>query len=248
MPADKIIMGGPPPANVTEFPPGAVWFRVVQNLATDPTGKKFTLSVWVKGAVNQIEWGDNNRDSDPNVDFPAGGAGSAVTGAAATDIITPTPAGLENGSPVVFTGIVGGTPLANNVTYYARDVGANFKVAAVPDGAAINITADMTAGTVKSASTLNRTDVTHTYVNLKPGQVYQGFFEAGGASGVRRWFRVMSGEFAVVDDVTSDGITRPHFPETQPQVFAERGQLASSIRNQIKTAARVSTRRGGRVN
>jgi len=74
-----------------------------------------------------------------------------VTGVAATDVLTSTAHGYVLDDPVVFAAITGGAPLVAGTTYFARDITTNtFKVAATAGGAAINITTDLTAGTVRS--------------------------------------------------------------------------------------------------
>jgi hypothetical protein len=55
--ADKTVFGGPPPANVTGFPPGSMWVQIVQ-MAADTTGKTFKASVWSQQLTSQIAWGD----------------------------------------------------------------------------------------------------------------------------------------------------------------------------------------------
>jgi uncharacterized phage protein gp47/JayE len=75
-----------------------------------------------------------------------------VTAAAATDIATATAHGLSAASPIVFRDLTGGAPLVAGTTYYARDITTDtFKIAATAGGAAINLTTDLTAGTVTAA-------------------------------------------------------------------------------------------------
>lgn len=61
--------------------------------------------------------------------------------------------GLQNGDRVVFPSLTGGTGLtAATVVYYVRDAASTtFKVSATNGGAAVNVTADATAGTVALA-------------------------------------------------------------------------------------------------
>ncbi len=74
-----------------------------------------------------------------------------VTGVASTDVLTSTAHGYVLDDPVLFAGLVGGAPLVNATTYFARDITTNtFKVSLTVGGAAINITTDITAGTVVS--------------------------------------------------------------------------------------------------
>lgn len=77
------------------------------------------------------------------------GLQQAVTAAAATDLVTLNAHGFSNTDPVHFTGLTGGAPLVAGTTYYVRDVTTNtFKLAATSGGTAIDITTDMTAGTI----------------------------------------------------------------------------------------------------
>lgn len=91
------------------------------------------------------------------------GAGSTITlttSAAADDIIDTTTAhGFVAGQAVTFPTLTGGTGLTAGTTYYviATSLAAQtFQVAATPGGAAINFSADITAGTVRRAATLIR--------------------------------------------------------------------------------------------
>lgn len=71
-----------------------------------------------------------------------------VTGLASTDVLTAAGHGLVALEPVVFASLAGGSPLANGVNYFARDITTNtFKVSATSGGAAINFTTDITSGT-----------------------------------------------------------------------------------------------------
>lgn len=73
----------------------------------------------------------------------------AVTAAAATDLLTVNAHGFTANDPVTLSAITGGAGLTAGTTYYIRDLTTNtFKVAATPGGAAINITTDLTVGTL----------------------------------------------------------------------------------------------------
>ena len=73
----------------------------------------------------------------------------AVTGDAATDVITATGHIYTANQTVIFTAITGGAGLAANTVYFVRDIsGSTFKLAATSGGAAINFTTNITAGTV----------------------------------------------------------------------------------------------------
>jgi HK97 family phage major capsid protein len=76
--------------------------------------------------------------------------GTPATGSASTDVFTATGHGLSDGNAIIFSAVTGGAPLTAGTRYYARDTTANtFKVTATSGGAAIDITSDMTAGTVQ---------------------------------------------------------------------------------------------------
>lgn len=69
------------------------------------------------------------------------------TANASTDVITCAGHGLAPGDIVSFESLTGGAGLVSNKDYYARDItGTTFKVAATPDGEAVDITTNATAG------------------------------------------------------------------------------------------------------
>jgi len=77
-----------------------------------------------------------------------------VTAVEATDVLTTVAHTFVLNTPVVFAGLAGGAPLVNGTTYYARDAsGDTYKVAATAGGGAINLTTDITSGTVRSPQT-----------------------------------------------------------------------------------------------
>lgn len=83
-----------------------------------------------------------------------GDAVTLSTSAASDDIIDATGHGFEVGERVVFSSLTGGTGLSVNRDYYviaANHAADTFQVAATPGGAAVNFSADITAGTVRSA-------------------------------------------------------------------------------------------------
>lgn len=90
--------------------------------------------------------------SNAGISLP-NGAG-AVTAVAATDLFTKTGHGFDVGQALRFTALTGGTGITAGKTYYviASGLTANdFKVSATPGGATIDVTADLTAGTVSRA-------------------------------------------------------------------------------------------------
>ena len=73
----------------------------------------------------------------------------AVTGDAATDIITATGHNLVADQPVRFTALTGGSGLLTTTNYFVRDIsGSTFKVSTTSGGAAVNFTTNITAGTL----------------------------------------------------------------------------------------------------
>jgi hypothetical protein len=80
----------------------------------------------------------------------AGGATRPATAAAATNVVTSTQHRYSNGDKVELTAKTGGTGLLTATGYFVRDATADtFKLAATPQGAEIDITTDMTAGTIR---------------------------------------------------------------------------------------------------
>jgi hypothetical protein len=78
-------------------------------------------------------------------------AAGGVTAAAATDVFTRAAHGLKVGDPVVFSGLTGGAGITAGTTYYVTSVpsSSTFKVSAAPPGStALDVTTDLTAGTV----------------------------------------------------------------------------------------------------
>lgn len=82
-----------------------------------------------------------------------GGDTLAVTADATTNVITTaTPHRFYDGNKVVFAGLTGGAGITAGTVVFVRDATATtFKVSATDGGAAIDITTNMTAGTVALA-------------------------------------------------------------------------------------------------
>jgi hypothetical protein len=84
----------------------------------------------------------------------------AVTGVAATDIITATGSTFSNGQPIRFTALTGGTGLNTTTNYYVINVsGATFQVSTSVGGGASLFTTDITAGTLLTGHSVS-TNVT----------------------------------------------------------------------------------------
>ena len=84
----------------------------------------------------------------------------AVTGVAATDIITATGSAFANGQPVRFTALTGGSGLNTTTNYYVINVsGTSFQVSTSVGGGASLFTTDITVGTLVSGHSVS-TNVT----------------------------------------------------------------------------------------
>jgi hypothetical protein len=84
----------------------------------------------------------------------------AVTGVAATDIITATGSAFANGQPVRFTALTGGAGLNTTTNYYVINVsGDTFQVSTSIGGAASLFTTNITAGTLLTGHSVS-TNVT----------------------------------------------------------------------------------------
>lgn len=75
--------------------------------------------------------------------------GKAVTAVAATDIFTSAAHGYVAGDPLIFSGTTGGAGIVPGTTYYVINPTTNtFQVSATFGGAALDVTTDLTGGTV----------------------------------------------------------------------------------------------------
>ena len=104
------------------------------------------------GGTGTGDTASNATVSNAGINAPTLGA---VTAVAATDLFTRTAHGLEVGNPVRFTGLTGGAGITPGKTYYviASGLTANdFRVSATLGGATIDVTTDLTAGTVHRAA------------------------------------------------------------------------------------------------
>jgi hypothetical protein len=78
-------------------------------------------------------------------------AGKSVTAVAATDIFTSAAHGFVLGDSVVFSTLTGGAGITPGTVYYviATNLAANtFSVSATPGGTILDVTTDLTVGTV----------------------------------------------------------------------------------------------------
>lgn len=75
--------------------------------------------------------------------------GKACTGDAPTDVITSATHGYANGNLVRFSAMTGGAGLVAGTHYYVRDATTStFKVSLAPSGPVVDITTNLTVGTV----------------------------------------------------------------------------------------------------
>lgn len=121
-----------------------------------PTGEE-TIPAWLNtDTVRYLEMAEviNRVEGVNYITDLLIGRRQMVTGLASTDVLTATAHGFVLDTPVVFRTLTGGAPLVVDTTYFARDITANtFKVAATAGGSAINLTTDITDGTVVTMGT-----------------------------------------------------------------------------------------------
>jgi hypothetical protein len=129
--------------------------RFVRGFDIGEVEDQVAADVWIGCSVVKDDgYFDSNGIFIPTTE-PGETLGRSVTlqtSAAADDIIDAAAHGFTAGDEVEFTALTGGTGLTTNTTYYviASSLAANtFQVSATPGGAAVNFSADITAGTVR---------------------------------------------------------------------------------------------------
>lgn len=92
----------------------------------------------------------------------------AVTGVAATDIISHAGHTFVDNDPIVFTAITGGTGITVGTVYFVRSsvAGVSYQISATTGGAALNFTTDISAGTVGRAFGTTGSNWVHKTGNL----------------------------------------------------------------------------------
>lgn len=117
----------------------------------------------VGGFAEIIEW--------PGMPTNNGASALAITGVAATNVITSAAHGLLAGDPVIFPTLSGGAGLTAGTTkYYARDITTNtFTVSATRGGAAVDFTTDIASGTVRIDEALHAFAFDSRAICLKAG-------------------------------------------------------------------------------
>lgn len=92
----------------------------------------------------------------------------AVTGVAATDVISHAGHSFVAGDPVVFTSITGGAGLVVGTVYFVRNpvAGVSYELSATTGGALLNFTTDISAGSVGRAFGTTGSNFVHKTGNL----------------------------------------------------------------------------------
>jgi hypothetical protein len=97
----------------------------------------------------------------------AAGSNKAVTGVAATNVITSAGHAFVEGVAVAFSSLTGGAGLTTSTIYYVRDVTTNtFKVAATRGGPEIDFATDITAGNAQTPANYTRVEASASRVGI----------------------------------------------------------------------------------
>lgn len=116
-------------------------FRAYETIAFQPGGF---------GSPGILYWTATSLPSGLSIDTPAQ---KALTGVAATDVLTSAAHGYLDGDAVYMPSLTGGAGLSANTIYYIRDKTTDtFKFAASAGGPAIDVTTDLSAGFVRKVS------------------------------------------------------------------------------------------------
>lgn len=93
---------------------------------------------------------------------------AAVTGVAASDVISDAGHTFVAGDPVVFTALTGGAGLVVGTTYFIRNpvAGVSYELSATTGGALLNFTTDISAGTIGRAFGTSHANFLHKTGNL----------------------------------------------------------------------------------
>lgn len=93
---------------------------------------------------------------------------SAITGTAATDVISHAGHTFLANDPIVFTSLTGGTGLTVGTVYFVRNpvAGVSYELSATSGGALLNFTTDVSAGTVGRAFGTTGSNFVHKTGNL----------------------------------------------------------------------------------
>ena len=95
-------------------------------------------------------------------------ATSAITGTAATDIISHVGHTFLSGDPIVFASLTGGAGLVVGTVYFVRNpvAGVSYELSATTGGALLNFTTDISAGSVGRAFGTTGSNFVHKTGNL----------------------------------------------------------------------------------
>lgn len=93
---------------------------------------------------------------------------NAVTGVAATDVISDAGHAYAANTPIVFTALTGGAGLTVGTVYFVRNpvAGVSYELSATSGGALLNFTTDISAGTVGRAFGTSTSNFLHKTGNL----------------------------------------------------------------------------------
>lgn len=145
---------GDAPSSITDVTRAAFRFRDGRGLVVNEPSIGNISGFFVTSSLRSIIVYLNNNASTQTIGGNTiGVAASAVTGSAATDIISHAGHSFVADSPVYFSSLTGGTGLTVNTTYYVRTVvaGVSYQLAASAGGGAINFTSDITAANIRTA-------------------------------------------------------------------------------------------------
>jgi hypothetical protein len=162
------------------------------NRILDVFCKNFQFGVLYMNQINGVIDGLHGADTDstdtapPHLIYCAGLGtvpddvtvlGKALTGVAATDLITTaTPHYLSAGDIVAFDDLVGGAGLTEGAIYYVISSGltaTDMKVSTTPGGSAVNFTSDISSGTVTNYPDLDE-DGDSDFANGTPDTPNEG--------------------------------------------------------------------------
>ncbi len=176
------------------------------------------------------------------VPLPKPKAQGAVTAAASTDVFTKTEHGLMLGDQVSFSGLTGGAGITPGTVYFVRDETLDtFKIAATSGGSAIDVTTDLSAGTLSIAPLTHSRilDVARARPLVIPRGLYlsgQSDAEVSLASG---WHRILTQSAALGGanrilgtltlSLTNSAGTKQALQTFDINSMAERGQLLPTM-------------------
>jgi hypothetical protein len=244
-------MGGPPPSNVTDFPPGSVWIQLKQ-LDFKMTGA--TKTITATAADNLVHAAAHGFVANDMVQFGVLSGGQPLqsgtryyviaTGLTAADFSVSE---TQGGPAVDITANATAGKVSKVVADTGPDAGKSFQMnvwsSLLPnsiDWGDNSIDAPQAWDYAPSGGAPGAVSIPHTYTG-RGGTQYRIVVEAGG---VRLRANALSGSMVVVDDVSRDGVERPP-TDDQNSVFKERQKVLVSVRKQMGAMPPIT---GGPVN